>query len=117
MIPDRFAAAWQAAWNSRELDRIMGHYGGDVVFRSAKARATVGDGVVRGKTALRAYWAAALARQPDLRFQVEEVFEGEDMLVLLYTNHAGRRAAETLRFGPHGLVVEASACHGNGAFT
>ena len=117
MIPKEFPKDWQAAWNSHDLDRILAHYADDIIFRSCKARATVGTGVVSGKAALRDYWSAALARQPDLRFEVEEVYEGEDMLVLVYTNHVGRRAAETLRFDTYGLVVEAAACHGAGAFT
>jgi hypothetical protein len=33
------------------------------------------------------------------------------MLVITYENHKLVLAAETLRFGPDGLVVEASACH------
>ncbi|MEM9350565.1 MAG: nuclear transport factor 2 family protein [Pseudomonadota bacterium] len=112
-----FAAEWEAAWNAHDLDRILSHYAEDVVFRSAKAVATVGTGVIEGKAALREYWAAALTRQPDLAFSVIEVFEGHGMLVILYVNQVGRRATETLRFGADGLVVEASACHGEGAFT
>jgi len=112
-----FAQEWEAAWNAGDLDRILSHYAEDVVFRSAKAVLTVGSGVIEGKSALRAYWVAALERQPELFFEVEDVFEGHEMLVIIYTNHMGRRAAETLRFGPGGRVVEASACHGAGAFT
>lgn len=109
-----FAADWQAGWNSHDLDRILKHYTEDVVFRSRKAVALTGSGVVEGRDSLRTYWGAALARQPDLRFDVESVFEGHDMLVIVYSNHRGVRAAETLRFGRDGLVVEASACHEEG---
>lgn len=109
-----FAADWEAGWNSHDLDRILLHYAEDVVFRSRKAIALTGSGVVEGRDSLRAYWAAALARQPDLRFEVESVFERHDMLVIVYSNHRGVRAAETLRFGPEGRVVEASACHEEG---
>jgi len=111
VIPDGFAAEWQAAWNAHDLPRILSHYHADVVFRSAKAVATVGQGVVIGRAALEAYWRAALKRQPDLRFEVLEVFEGHEMLVLTYRNQVGRTAVETLRFDGDGLVVEASACH------
>jgi hypothetical protein len=40
-----------------------------------------------------------------------DVFFGHGMMVITYQNHTGVLAAETLRFGPDGLVVEASACH------
>ncbi|MEM7499155.1 MAG: nuclear transport factor 2 family protein [Pseudomonadota bacterium] len=106
-----FARDWEAGWNAHDLDRIMVHYRADVVFRSRKAVALTGSGTLTGKAALRAYWAAALARQPDLRFAVTEVFEGYGMLVIAYTNHRGVRAAETLYFDDDGLVFRAAACH------
>ena len=118
MIPPGFAKDWEAAWNSHDLNRILSHYDDEVVFRSAKAVATVGTGIIHGKTSLRDYWARALERQPDLRFQVTQVFEGHDMLVITYSNHAGRSAAETLLFDDAGLVIQASACHADdGAWT
>lgn len=106
-----FADGWQADWNSHDLERILAHYAPDVVFRSRKAAALVGTGEVRGREALRAYWGAALARQPDLAFQVAQVYAGHGMLAIAYRNHRGVEALETLRFGPDGLVIEASACH------
>ncbi|MDF2231887.1 nuclear transport factor 2 family protein [Albimonas sp. CAU 1670] len=106
-----FADGWQADWNSHDLERILAHYAPDVVFRSRKAAALVGAGEVRGIEALRAYWAAALARQPELRFEVTQVYAGHGMIAIAYRNHRGVEALETLRRGPDGRVVEASACH------
>jgi len=108
-----FAAEWETGWNSHDLDRILSHYAPEILFRSAKAAALVGAGDVRGRGALRDYWGRALAAQPDLRFKVVDVFEGHEMIVITYRNHRGVLAAETLRFGAGGLVVEASACHRN----
>ena len=108
---DAFAEAWEAAWNSHDLERILAHYSSDIVFRSHKAVRVTGIGELRGKDALRAYWAKALAAQPDLSFVVVDVFHGHGMLVITYRNQRDVLAAETLRFGPDGLVVEASACH------
>ena len=67
---DAFAEAWEAAWNSHDLDRILAHYSEAVTFRSHKAMRRVGTGELQGKTALRAYWAKALAAQPNLSFVV-----------------------------------------------
>ena len=106
-----FAADWEAGWNSHDLDRIMAHYDDDIVFRSQKAVALAGTGELRGKDALWAYWAAALERQPDLRFEVTQVFEGHDMCVIVYRNHRGVMAAETLWFEGGAQAVRASACH------
>ncbi len=108
---EAFARDWETAWNSHDLDRILVHYHPDIVFRSRKAKILVGEGVLRGISALRDYWAKALERQPNLRFTVVDIFEGYEMVVITCTNHAGVLAAETLRFGSDGLVAEASACH------
>lgn len=108
---DTFAEAWEAAWNSHDLDRILAHCADDVTFRSAKAMRLMGTGELHGKVALRDYWARALAAQPDLSFVVVDVLHGHGMLVIIYRNQRNVLAAETLRFGPDGLVVEASACH------
>ncbi len=109
-----FAHEWEAAWNSHDLDRILSHYSEDIEFRSRKAEHLFGNGFMKGKHALRIYWAKALEMQPDLRFEVLEVFSGFEMTVIRYRNHKGIVAAETLRFGKNGAVVEASACHASG---
>jgi ketosteroid isomerase-like protein len=106
-----FAATWEQDWNSHDLNRIMSHYRDDIVFRSKKAVSLVGHGEVYGKQALRDYWAAALARQPDLRFRVQDVFEGHEMLVISYFNHLNVLATETLYFDDEGRVFQAAACH------
>ncbi len=106
-----FADAWEKGWNSHDLDVIMSHYRDDVVFRSQKAVPLVGRGEIVGKAALRAYWAAALERQPNLKFSVQEVFVGHQMLVISYLNHRGVLAAETLYFDDDNLVYQAAACH------
>lgn len=106
-----FAEEWEAAWNAHDLDRILAHYAPDVVFRSQKAMRLVGVGELHGREALRAYWARALDAQPDLSFVVVDVFGGHGMMVITYRNHRDVLAAETLRFGADGLVVEGSACH------
>ena len=106
-----FAREWEEVWNSHDLDRILSHYRADIVFRSRKAAALVGTGEVRGLDALRAYWAAALERQPDLRFEIVDVFEGYEMMVISYRNHRGVLAAETLHFDADCMIYQASGCH------
>jgi len=104
---DVFAAEWEARWNSHDLDRILSHYHEGIEFPSAKAEALVGTGCVIGKPPLRSYWAAALARQPQLRFAVQMVFHEHEMAVITYRNHRDMLAAETLHFGADGLVWQA----------
>jgi hypothetical protein len=44
------------------------------------------EGELIGRHELRRYWAEALARQPDLKFQVQEVLQGYQMMALSYRN-------------------------------
>lgn len=111
MNGNAFAKAWEQGWNSHDLDVIMSHYRNDIQFRSKKAIPIVGTGTIQGKQALRSYWAAALERQPDLKFSVQDVFEGHDMLVISYLNQRSILATETLYFDAEGLVFQAAACH------
>lgn len=106
-----FADEWERAWNSHDLNRILCHYTDDVVFRSRKAVALVGAGELHGKAGLKAYWAKALQRQPDLNFSVCSVFNGHNMMVITYRNQHGVLAAETLMFNDEGRAYQASACH------
>ena len=106
-----FARDWEAGWNSHDVDRILSHYRHDVVFRSRKAVPITGSGEIVGRDRLRAYWSAALQRQPDLRFRVQHVFEGHEMLAITYLNHHNVLAVETLVFDASGQVCLAAACH------
>jgi len=96
----RFAESWVQAWNDHDLDAVLAHFAEDAVFSSPVAAQVVPEsaGVLRGKAALRAYWAAGLARIPDLRFEVVAVYTGIDTLVLNYRNHVGGLVCEVLRF-------------------
>jgi ketosteroid isomerase-like protein len=102
-----FAQDWVQAWNAHDLERVLGHFADDVVFTSPAAAQLIGgsDGVLRGKAALRAYWAEGLRRIPDLRFMVLDVYAGVSALVINYRNQTGARVSEVLIFdGP--LVVQ-----------
>ncbi len=59
--------------------------------------------MVRGKPALRGYWTQALQRIPNLRFVIEGVFQGIDIVVIVYRNQDDGLVSEVLRF--HGDVV------------
>lgn len=108
---DTFAKDWEEAWNSHNIDVILAHYREDIEFRSQKAQPILGTTEIKGKDELRRYWSQALIRQPNLRFRVQDVFLGADMMVITYLNHNDILAAETLYFDTDGLVFRASACH------
>jgi hypothetical protein len=110
MDPDwarSFAAHWVKAWNAHDVDAVLGHFCDDVVFSSPMAARMFGDsgGVIRGKAALREYWAEGLRRIPDLRFEIESLYLGVHTLVINFRNQGGGLVNEVLIFdGP--LVAE-----------
>ncbi|MFO0615905.1 MAG: nuclear transport factor 2 family protein [Polyangiaceae bacterium] len=105
-----FADEWIAAWNSHELPRILAHWADACEFTSPiAARLLGGDGVVRGKPALAAYWRRGLEANPDLRFELDHVLVGTDSLVIAYRNHRGQRCGEWLRLDAAGHAVAGAA--------
>lgn len=95
-----FADDWVNAWNSHDLENVLTHFADNVVFTSPVAAQFVdgSDGVIRGKAALRAYWAEGLRRIPDLHFEVVGVYVGVSTLVINYRNQLGRLVNEVLIF-------------------
>jgi len=106
-----FAADWIAAWNAHDIERILGHYSGEIVFHSPLAAKRVGTGRIVGLDALRSYWSRGLRAQPDLHFRVAEVLVGHDCVTIRYRNHRGQSVAETCEFDACGKVGRAYACY------
>jgi hypothetical protein len=106
-----FGEEWIAAWNAHDLDRILSHYSDDVVVTSAFVARVLGDGsvTVRGKPALRAYWARALEQFSDLTFTLFAAYPGVDSVVVHYRSIGGLVGAEFMRFDDTGRVFEAFA--------
>jgi len=100
------------AWNSHDLEAILSHFDEDVVFTSPLARQLIegNDGVIRGKTALRAYWTEGLRRVPTLHFSIEALYVGVNTIVINYRNHVGNLVNEVLVF-TEGRVVEGHATY------
>jgi hypothetical protein len=101
-----FAQEWISAWNSHDLDRILGHYTDDVEVTSPLVEAVLGPGqvTVRGKPALRTYWSKALTRYPDLRFVLFRAYAGRNSLVLHYQSVQALVGAECMELDADGRV-------------
>ena len=108
-----FAQDWIEAWNARDLERIVAHYADDVTFVTPFAVALLGDpsGTVRGKAALRDYFAKGLERYPDLAFELRQVLTGVSCVTLYYRSVRDLMAAETFEFDDHGHVRRALATY------
>jgi hypothetical protein len=101
-----FAQEWIAAWNARDLERILAHYAPDVVLTSPVAQRLLhGDGKVRGIEALRSYFARGLQAYPEIRFELVDVLWGIETIVLYYRNQLrDGKTAEVMLINTDGKV-------------
>jgi hypothetical protein len=106
----RFAEDWIASWNSHDLERVLSHYTEDFEMASPVIEQLMGEpsGVLKGKASVRAYWAKALARLPDLHFELLKVFVGARSIVIHYRGPKGL-GAEVFWFNADGKVDRAAA--------
>ena len=106
-----FCAGWIEAWNSRDLERILGHYARDIEFTSPFVGQMLNghNHTVRGIALLRVYFTRALNAYPDLQFTLRRVYSGAQSLVIEYQSVTGRLAAEMMEFNDSGLVVRVNA--------
>ncbi len=106
-----FAANWIAAWNAHDLDRILALYSDDFEMSSPYISEVMGEpsGVLQGKPAIRAYWSKALAKFPDLSFELINVLAGANSIVINYYGRGRRLAAEAFFLDAAGKIVRAAA--------
>ena len=106
----RFAREWVTAWNRHDLDEILTHYSEDFEMSSPVIRQLANEpsGTLQGKSAVRDYWARALAKFPELHFELLNIFVGAHSLVIHYRGHRGL-AAEVFFFNAQGKVNRAYA--------
>jgi ketosteroid isomerase-like protein len=110
-----FAAEWIDAWNAHDLERVLSNYSEAFEMSSPLIveRGLDPSGTLRGKPAIRAYWAAGLAMTPPIRFELIDVYAGAHALTLHYKRLGQRLVTETLVFDDaNRLVVRGWSCWG-----
>jgi ketosteroid isomerase-like protein len=107
------AAEWVAAWNAHDLDAIMALYAPAIVFQTPTIIDTLGiaDGRVAGREKLREHFARGLARLPDLRFELEQVYVGVRSLAIAYRWADGTPVAELHEYDADGLIERVQALY------
>lgn len=107
---ERFAADWIDAWNRHDLDRILSHYADDFAMSSPFIPKVTGEtsGLLKGKDAVGAYWAKALALVPNLHFELLAVLTGVNSITIYYHGVSGP-AAEVFHINRDGKVAKAYA--------
>lgn len=102
-----FAREWVDAWNSHDLERILDHYDDEVALISPVALKLLnnGDGMVRGKAALREYFLRGIRAFPDRRFDLIDVLWGVETIVVYYGNNVrGTKSAEVMQLTTAGKI-------------
>ncbi len=99
-----FAVKHIATWNSHDLDEIMAEYSDTATLTSPVAAAILGSSEVRGKAALRDYFARALDKYPDLHFELIDALRGETSITLYFRSMEDRRVADVLFIDPAGRI-------------
>lgn len=90
------AEDWVAAWNARDLERILSHYAEDVVFSSPTVVTRYGEpcGVLRGKSAMREHFCRGLATfETNVRFTLVDVLAGVNGYTIYYSREREPRSA------------------------
>ena len=111
----QFAEEWIAAWNSHDLDRILAHYVDDFEMSSPLIveRMNEPSGTLRGKAAVRAYWAKGLALPPPIKFELLAVHAGVNRLGLVYRSVGRRFGIEILTLNEARRITHGVALHGD----
>jgi ketosteroid isomerase-like protein len=115
LIP--LARRWLACFERADLDGLLALYAEDAVHTSPKIRARgAGEGgALRGRPALRAWWADAFARLPGLRYEETSLTSDGTRVFMEYLRHAPAEpdlpVAEVLEVRG-GLIVASRVYHG-----
>jgi len=109
MIPldaEKFAKAWIDSWNSHNLDDILSHYSEDIEITTPMIKMALGvdNGSLKGKELVADYWRKALAKIPDLHFELYEVTLSVNSVALYYKSVMDKKAIEVMFFNEQGKV-------------
>ncbi|QHT72272.1 nuclear transport factor 2 family protein [Rhodocytophaga rosea] len=101
-----FAEKWISSWNTHNLDDILSHYAEDIEVTTPMIRIATGgeQSTLTGKQAVANYWATALKKLPDLKFELVEVTTGVHSVALYYKSVMGKMAIEVMFFNQEGKV-------------
>jgi hypothetical protein len=112
---EEFAREWIKGWNDHDLDAVLAHYADDFEMTSPLIvqRFGIASGTVKGKEAVRRYWAQGLAATPQLHFKLRSVMVGVNTVAIIYDSVTlGRTVLERIQFDDQHRGIQAEALHG-----
>ena len=108
---------WFAAFNEHQLEDLLKLYADTAQHFSPKLkiRQPETNGMVTGKTALRAWWQDAFERLPTLRYEPTSLTANEERVFMEYIRHVEHEedmlVAEVLEIN-EGLIIASRVYHG-----
>lgn len=114
---EAIARAWLEAFNAYDADRLVSLYSEDATHTSPKIRVLHPEtgGKLRGRNALRAWWAEAFQRLAGIRYEATAITANEARVFLEYLRHAPNEApmpvAEVFDV-ENGAIVASRVYHG-----
>src|SRR5579859_3768800 len=83
------ANQWFAAFNDKDLERLLALYDDQAEHFSPKLKVRQPEtkGLIKGKAALRAWWQNAFDRLQSLRYEIYRLTPHEDRVFMEYLRH------------------------------
>jgi ketosteroid isomerase-like protein len=96
------------AWQRREQERTLDYVDPDVEWDSTRVAEVIPDmaGIFRGYDGVRAYWRRWLSAWRDLEFEIQDVLDAGDEVVLLIRGQRqwGRHTGIEFEMPPYGAI-------------
>ncbi len=95
----KIAEQWFDAFNQHDLEKLLSLYDENAEHYSPKLKVRQPDtnGLIKGKSALRAWWRDAFDRLPSLHYEVVRLTPYQDRIFMEYIRHV--EGEEDLRVG------------------
>ena len=88
-----FAQHWVRAWNSHDIDQILGHYADDFEMTTPFIVSIMNEpsGTLRGKDKVGDYWTNALKKYPELEFKLIDVLHSVNSITTIIIPFSTRK--------------------------
>jgi hypothetical protein len=113
---NEIAQRWFAAFNDKDLERLLALYDDSATHFSPKLklRHPATNGLINGKAALRAWWQDAFERLPSLHYEIVRLTPYNDRVFMEYIRHVNDEddlyVGEMLEI-QNGLILKSSVFH------
>jgi hypothetical protein len=113
---NEIAHRWFAAFNDKDLERLLSLYDNNAEHFSPKLKVRHPEthGLIKGKDALHAWWRDAFDRLPSLQYEIIRLTAHDDRVFMEYIRHVNDEGdlyvGEMLEI-QNGLIIKSSVFH------